>query len=900
MLTKAKNNSTIKLLRRLYLFIFSFVFPFLVLLALPPSIFATNLQWNLVYESTDESTEIRFSGQNTNKVFGSIRKHNPSGYDILKSFDGGLNWSSVKNNLPVGQDVNWIAIKHSNDDVVAISLWGSGIYLTEDGGDSWTKVYDAPYPRATGIDPISTNRIFAGISDRTPGLYRTINKGSSWTSSNLGNANSVDIITDPNNQNRIFASVGNTMYRSLDAGNSWSPLPLNGGFASGLIDKLISSRIYITTDNGFFKSTDGGDSWSKKTVTTGSQFIFRVAQDQNGYLYTSVRGSPWSVWRSKDFGETWENVGDPAWGQRNTWGLDAAGQRVIVSVEGLGIYYADTNPVQPNPVVLIPGFGASWSYKGLIENQTTTYDDWKLMPVFTDVIYQPLISTLSNAGSVPLIFAYDFRKSIADSAASLNTYLSDKAPGQKANIVGHSMGGLVARYCFEKISGCADKIDKIVTAGSPHQGTLKSYPLWEAGDFGSIDLPTRTAVEIALHAGGFPYLTDKDIIQNKFPGVRDLLPLGSQPGNPVLQSLSWTTDNVLTTFGGKDFQTNSSFTPAASRTALETALGLWADGKPASYTTADGDGIVLTASSQLGSNKKYYSLKHNDYFKNAGSLTDLLTIFSLTPGAITTAAASPTSILSFIIHSPATIQVKDQNGNAAGTNIDGKAVFISNPAAQNYQVILAGTGTGNFQLDSFFVDGTQNIKRTTNGTISSGATINLAYAFSPNPNQTFSQGGGTITLASFRAKAAQINLRSLKTIEAAIVSAFNDILANRNRTAAFSRLEKAYIDLWRLLGTESNPTNRRNLRELSEQLTFIMNSLNSQYRTNPSASSATAEISRAQASITKKQAKTSLLNREALNFLLSQQELAAANQLLSAGANYEAILFSRAANILAN
>ncbi|MCL4397579.1 hypothetical protein M1403_00970 [Patescibacteria group bacterium] len=756
-------------------------------------------------------------------------------------------------------------------------------------------------------------------------MYRTLNKGASWTNSNLGNANSVDIITDPNNQNRIFASVGNTLYRSLDGGDNWLALPLNGGFTGGLIDKLVSDRIYISTDNGFYKSNDGGNSWSKKTVTTGSQFIFRVAQDQNGYLYASVREAPYSVWRSKDFGETWENVGDPAWGSRNTWGLDAAGQRVIVSVEGLGIYYADTVPSESDPVVFIPGFGGSWSYKGIVENQPTTYADWQLMPVFTDSYYQPLLSTLKNAGLTNsganqnlFTFSYDFRKTITDNAASLNTFLANevqpKNPGKKVNVIAHSMGSLVVRDCYEKDTGCSDKIGKIVTAGGPHLGTIKAYQLWEGGQ-ADVDLGTKIAMELVLHTTGLPYLSDKDIIQNKMPGVRDLLPvfdyisgkpyssLSSVARNPNLEALfplSTNFKNSLTPLSGNNQQTPSGFT-TASRNALDIALNLWPDGKPASYTNAVGDGTILKTSSEIAglAANKYYDLSHNDYFQNTAPLTDILHAFDLT-GSIATTVTEPTSYLSFIIHSPATIEIKNKDGSPVGKNLDGKAVFIADPVAQSYQVIISGTGNGNFQLDAFYINNTQTIKRTFSGSITSGATKTTVFNFSSDPGQSFSETNGAVTLTSFRQKVAATNLRNLKIIEATVVAAVNDIQNNRNRKAAFTRLEKANLDTIGLLATDNNGVNRQNLRELSEQLIFVTNALNQQYRLNPPGPTTNSEISRSQSSVNRKLAKSKLTNREASNLLLSQSLLADSNALKNSGKNYLAILFARGANLLSN
>src|SRR4030042_1258767 len=51
------------------------------------------------------------------------------------------------------------------------------------------------------------------------------------------------------------------------------------------------------------------------------------------------------------------------------------------------------------------------------------------------------------------------------------------AYGGKVDLVCHSMGGLVARWCVEKLGG-DQYVDDIVTLATPHQGTLMSFVIY--------------------------------------------------------------------------------------------------------------------------------------------------------------------------------------------------------------------------------------------------------------------------------------------------------------------------------------------------------------------------------------------------------------------------------------
>jgi photosystem II stability/assembly factor-like uncharacterized protein len=65
----------------------------------------------------------------------------------------------------------------------------SGVYVTRDGGATWSKLSGhglpaADYPLgkiAVGVAPSNPNRVYAMVQDVRPGLYRSDDKGASWT-----------------------------------------------------------------------------------------------------------------------------------------------------------------------------------------------------------------------------------------------------------------------------------------------------------------------------------------------------------------------------------------------------------------------------------------------------------------------------------------------------------------------------------------------------------------------------------------------------------------------------------------------------------------------------------------------------------------------------------------------
>ena len=104
----------------------------------------------------------------------------------------------------VGVDINAngqvtaIAINPNNPNVIYIGTAWGGVWLTRDGGDSWTPIFDrAPAlgvgdPGALAIDPIDTNVLYVGTSSRegsqfsgeatqpSAGLFKSTDGGASW------------------------------------------------------------------------------------------------------------------------------------------------------------------------------------------------------------------------------------------------------------------------------------------------------------------------------------------------------------------------------------------------------------------------------------------------------------------------------------------------------------------------------------------------------------------------------------------------------------------------------------------------------------------------------------------------------------------------------------------------
>jgi triacylglycerol lipase len=66
-------------------------------------------------------------------------------------------------------------------------------------------------------------------------------------------------------------------------------------------------------------------------------------------------------------------------------------------------------------------------------------------------------------------------------AEQLKTFIDAHAgPAQPIDLVGFSMGGLVARYYVQRLGGL-DRVKHLITLGTPHHGTWMAYVLQNVG-----------------------------------------------------------------------------------------------------------------------------------------------------------------------------------------------------------------------------------------------------------------------------------------------------------------------------------------------------------------------------------------------------------------------------------
>lgn len=334
------------------------------------------------------------------------------------------------------------------------------------------------------------------------------------------------------------------------------------------------------------------------------------------------------------------------------------------------------------------------------------------------------------------VFPYDWRLPIETNSQKLKEKIDEilaSRPGQKVDLVAHSMGGLLAKhYLFQHPDA---KVDALIYLGTPHLGAPKAAKALVFGD--GFDIPFLNVLEMKKLAMNMPSVYQLlpsrsyigalgayiyDLVEQKILGYGETKEyLVENGGNSALadagDAFHSAPFDAFGPAGVKTYAVSGCNTPTMNtivkRNEGEYYLGFSA-----------GDGTVpLGSSDAVGiptANRFYVKKTNHGKMPSEDGIRQLVANLAANgqsgalPSRITqdkTACAVSGKYIS--VHSPVDIKIVDAFGNRAGreatgdilNNIGGLSYetigeekFVFLPDGQTYTVTLTGTGNGTFHL----------------------------------------------------------------------------------------------------------------------------------------------------------------------------------------------------------
>ena len=211
----------------------------------------------------------------------------------------------------------------TNDDILYVGSAGGGLWKSTNGGSSWsakTDYIDAIGISAILVDPNTPNTVYIGTGDcdgsdnYSIGVLKSTDGGDTWNNTGLSWGSSTtrliyNMVFDPDNSNIILLASNDGIYRTTNAGTTWTQVE-SGSFRDIDINPLGSSdTYYATTSDDVYRSTDNGANWTNiYTISGANRLAIATTADDSDYLYVLASKSGNSgllgVWRSTNSGDT--------------------------------------------------------------------------------------------------------------------------------------------------------------------------------------------------------------------------------------------------------------------------------------------------------------------------------------------------------------------------------------------------------------------------------------------------------------------------------------------------------------------------------------------------------------------------------------------------------------------
>lgn len=262
---------------------------------------------------------------------------------LWKSTDGGLNWTTNTDQLPIigctdiaidpsNTQIMYLATGDANGGNSQLTMPSVGVLKSTDGGATWpassnTMNWQLSWNRSIYkllIHPTRPDTLYAAT---TAGIYRTFNAGTTWSVVQAGSF--TDIEFKPGNPSVIYAVAGvftgGTFYRSDDNGTTFNiitdGLPLSTEVARMEIGVtpddtnyvyVVAVRKNVYNFYGFYRSTDGGSHFSLQSNSPeilaeggSNQAWYNLAMAVSPYHRDTILVGGTNIWRSTNGGVNW-------------------------------------------------------------------------------------------------------------------------------------------------------------------------------------------------------------------------------------------------------------------------------------------------------------------------------------------------------------------------------------------------------------------------------------------------------------------------------------------------------------------------------------------------------------------------------------------------------------------
>lgn len=246
----------------------------------------------------------------------------------------------------------------NDPNIIYLGTASGGVWKTENGGGSWTPIFDDQRMLNMGaiaITQSNPNIVWAGTGEGNPrnsvslgeGIYKSLDGGRTWKLMGLEKTSNIHrIIIDPSDPNVVYVgAIGNPfgvhpergVYKTTDGGETWKKILYTNdtsGVGDMVMDPSNPNKLFVNMyqhlrtpwslqgggpGSGFYMTLDGGKTWTKLGKANGlpdgnyGRIGIAIGRNDPKRVYAMVEATKNGLYKSNDGGYNWELVNsDPA------------------------------------------------------------------------------------------------------------------------------------------------------------------------------------------------------------------------------------------------------------------------------------------------------------------------------------------------------------------------------------------------------------------------------------------------------------------------------------------------------------------------------------------------------------------------------------------------------------
>jgi photosystem II stability/assembly factor-like uncharacterized protein len=221
---------------------------------------------------------------------------------------------------PSGGDVRALVVDPNDPEHFYFGTLDGQIYTSMDGARTWRLLVNLQRPRLFVdhiiVDPRNSKVLYVATHRHKDagGFFKSTDGGATWRESpELRNEALHSLEQSDRDPNILITGTFNGIYRSVDSGETWTPLPTQNTpglvhVESLAIDPRNPNIIYAGTWYLPYKSTDGGQTWRiiKNGIIDDSD-IFAINLDPRNPDHI-IASACSGIYETRDAGDSWHKV----------------------------------------------------------------------------------------------------------------------------------------------------------------------------------------------------------------------------------------------------------------------------------------------------------------------------------------------------------------------------------------------------------------------------------------------------------------------------------------------------------------------------------------------------------------------------------------------------------------